>query len=83
LGASVVFALGTIAAAIHWGWSITHTIAILLLLLGVQQCAYLAGLFLAPRKLSSTRETVGEALSGTDPGNSDSGNRSAAPAKRP
>ena len=47
--ASVVFGLGTIAVAIHSGWSITHTIAILLLLLGVQQGAYLLGLVLAAR----------------------------------
>jgi hypothetical protein len=81
--ASVLFGLGTIAVAIHSGWSITHTIAILLLLLGVQQGAYLLGLVLAARKPSSAREFTGETLPGTEPRNSDPGDRSAAPAKRP
>jgi hypothetical protein len=53
--ASVVFGLGTIAVAIRSGWSITHTIAILLLLLGVQQGAYLLGLVLAARTIRTPR----------------------------
>jgi hypothetical protein len=53
--ASVVFGLGTIAVAIRSGWSITYTIAVLLLLLGVQQGAYLLGLVLAARTLKAPR----------------------------
>ena len=72
LAASVVFGLGTIAVALYSGWSIAHSFAILLLVLGVQQGAYLIGLFLVarsqkppsdvgaePRTTGSVRRAVG------------------------
>ncbi len=47
LAASVLLSVATIAAAIHAGWSISHTVAVLFLLLAIQQVSYLLGLFVS------------------------------------
>jgi hypothetical protein len=48
--AALVLAGVTIAASISSGWSLSRTVAVLLLLLAIQQCSYLVGLFASLRR---------------------------------
>jgi hypothetical protein len=50
LATSALLSLATIAVAISAGWSFGHTIAMLLLLLGILQVSYLIGLFATLRR---------------------------------
>jgi hypothetical protein len=36
--------------AIHAGWSVSHTVGVLVLLLAIQQASYLLGLFASMRR---------------------------------
>jgi hypothetical protein len=42
--------LATIAVAIYSGWTASHTVGVLFLLLAVQQASYLLGLFASLRR---------------------------------
>jgi hypothetical protein len=50
LAAAALFSVGTIALAIQSGWSVSHTIGVLFLLLAIQQGAYLIGLYASVRR---------------------------------
>ncbi len=78
LSASSVFSIGTIAAALFFGWSLGHTIGVLLILLVVQQSAYLIGLFAVARSAKRPKVRSGDMESST----SSSSHRSADPVKK-
>ena len=63
--ASGVFGIGTIATALLLGWSLAHTIAVLIILLGLQQSAYLIGLVLNARSAKPRSERVLDTKSST------------------
>ncbi len=48
--AAALLSGATIAVAIYAGWSVSHTITVLFLLLAVQQGSYLIGLFASLRR---------------------------------
>lgn len=50
LAAAVLLGGATIAVALQWGWSVSRTIIVLLVLLAVQQGSYLIGLLVAVRR---------------------------------
>jgi hypothetical protein len=50
LAAAVLLSLATIAVAIYSGWTASHTVGVLFLLLAVQQASYLLGLFASLRR---------------------------------
>jgi hypothetical protein len=50
LAAAVLLSVATIAVAIYTGWSVSRTVAVLFLLLAIQQAAYLLGLYAAMRR---------------------------------
>jgi hypothetical protein len=50
LAAAVLLSVVTIAVAIHAGWSVSHTVGVLVLLLAIQQASYLLGLFASMRR---------------------------------
>lgn len=50
LAAAALLAVATIAVAIHAGWSVPHTLGVLVLLLAIQQASYLVGLYASVRR---------------------------------
>jgi len=50
LAAAVLFTVATIAVAVSGGWSVSHTVGVLVLLLAIQQTSYLLGLFVSMRR---------------------------------
>jgi len=50
LAAAALLSVATIAVAIQAGWSVSHTVGVLVLLLAVQQASYLLGLFASVRR---------------------------------
>ena len=50
LPAALVLAGVTIAVSISFGWAFSRTATVLLLLLAIQQCSYLVGLFTSLRR---------------------------------
>jgi hypothetical protein len=76
--ASSVFGIATIAAALFFGWSLGRTIGVLLILLVVQQSAYLIGLFAVARSAKRPKVRSGDMESST----SSSSRGSAKPVKK-
>ena len=50
LAAAVLLSVATIAVAIDAGWSVSHTVGVLVLLLAIQQASYLLGLLASMRR---------------------------------
>lgn len=50
LVAAVLLSAATIGVAIYEGWTVAHTLAVLFLLLAIQQAFYLIGLFASVRR---------------------------------
>jgi heme/copper-type cytochrome/quinol oxidase subunit 4 len=50
LAAAVLLTVATIAVAVADGWSISHTVGVLVLLLAIQQASYLVGLYASVRR---------------------------------
>jgi hypothetical protein len=50
LAAAALLSAATVAVAVYAGWTLAHTLAVLVLLLALQQGAYLIGLFASMRR---------------------------------